>query len=378
MRTLFDCAVVGGGPAGAAAALTLARRGRRVILLEKEPLPRSKPCGGGMPPSVLSLLALPSIDGIVDRVHRLTFLYDGGSPVSHELAEPLLMVDRARFDHFLVRTAGAAGAEVRDRTAVRSFGATGDHWEIGTSAGTFAARKIILTDGGQGRCAALAGFPPNRRTEGLALACELPADRRRDELTVDLGLLPCGYLWIFPKGDRISLGVGITKRGGNHLQLFDKMAVFAGRQGLPFDRSLCRGHRVAIWDGARPLTRLDSFLLAGEAAFLADPLSAEGIRPAVKSGIAAGEAVDASLGGDATAFSRYEERMRRELGREFAIAARIAKFFFLFPSLSYRAAFFHPRTTAIMNEVFLGRVAYSDLAGKVLSTLARTVKRRPL
>lgn len=375
MRTIFDCAVVGGGPAGSAAALTLARRGRRVILLEKEELPRVKPCGGGMPPSVLSLLGLPSVEGIVDRVHRLTFLYDGALPVSHDLVEPLLMVDRARFDHFLTGTAGAAGAEIRDRTTVDSFAPTGDHWTIGTSAGTFAARKIILADGGQGRCAALAGFRKKKGAEGLAVACELPADRHRDELVVDLGLLPCGYLWLFPKGDRVSIGVGITKRGGNHSQLFDKLAIFAGRQDLPFDRSLCRGHRVAIWDGDLPLTRLDSFLLAGEAAFLADPLSAEGIRPAVKSGIAAGEAVDGALAGDTTAFRRYEERVRREMGREFAIAARIAKFFFLFPSLSYRAAFFHPRTTAIMNDVFLGRVAYSDLSAKVLATLRRAVTR---
>lgn len=376
MRTIFDCAVVGGGPAGAAAALTLARRGRRVILLEKEPLPRPKPCGGGMPPSVIPLLGLSSVDGIVDRVHRLTFLYDGALPVSHELVEPLLMVDRARFDHFLVRTAADSGAEVRDRATVDSFAPTGDHWIIGTSAGAFSVRKIVIADGGQGRTVSMAGFKKRKGAEGLAVAYELPCDQQRNELVVDLGLLPCGYLWLFPKGNHLSLGVGITKKNDNHLMLFEKLSTFAGRQGLPFDRSLCRGHRVAIWDGDRPLTRLDSFLLAGESASLADPLSAEGIRPAVRSGIAAGEAVDASLGGDTAAMKNYEERMRREMGREFAIASRIAKFFFLFPSLSYRAAFFHPRTTAIINDVFLGRVAYSDLAGKVLATLKRAVMRK--
>src|SRR5437879_1368576 len=45
---MFDVAVVGAGPAGATAALTLARRGLSVALLERDALPRYKTCGGGL------------------------------------------------------------------------------------------------------------------------------------------------------------------------------------------------------------------------------------------------------------------------------------------------------------------------------------------
>lgn len=47
MPQLYDCVIVGAGPAGGSAAYHLAKRGRSVLVLEKDPLPRYKPCGGG-------------------------------------------------------------------------------------------------------------------------------------------------------------------------------------------------------------------------------------------------------------------------------------------------------------------------------------------
>jgi flavin-dependent dehydrogenase len=50
MSYVYDCVIVGAGPAGGAAAYHLAKRGRSVLVLEKDPLPRYKPCGGGVSP----------------------------------------------------------------------------------------------------------------------------------------------------------------------------------------------------------------------------------------------------------------------------------------------------------------------------------------
>ena len=49
---MFDCIIVGSGPAGGSAAYHLAKQGRQVLILEKESLPRYKPCGGGVSPIV--------------------------------------------------------------------------------------------------------------------------------------------------------------------------------------------------------------------------------------------------------------------------------------------------------------------------------------
>ncbi len=60
MINMFDVAVVGAGPAGATAALTLARRGLNVALLEKAALPRYKTCGGAVVGRGLALLPAES------------------------------------------------------------------------------------------------------------------------------------------------------------------------------------------------------------------------------------------------------------------------------------------------------------------------------
>src|SRR3989449_5560289 len=66
MVTMFDVAVVGAGPAGATAALTLARRGLNVALLEKETLPRYKTCGGALVGRALALLP-PDVQPVLER-----------------------------------------------------------------------------------------------------------------------------------------------------------------------------------------------------------------------------------------------------------------------------------------------------------------------
>src|SRR5438093_8733125 len=63
---MFDVAVVGAGPAGATAALTLARRGLSVALLERDALPRYKTCGGGLVGRALALLP-PEVERVLER-----------------------------------------------------------------------------------------------------------------------------------------------------------------------------------------------------------------------------------------------------------------------------------------------------------------------
>src|SRR2546426_9671924 len=66
MVAMFDVAVVGAGPAGATAALTLARRGLSVALLERDRLPRYKTCGGGLVARALPLLP-PDVERVLER-----------------------------------------------------------------------------------------------------------------------------------------------------------------------------------------------------------------------------------------------------------------------------------------------------------------------
>ncbi len=71
---MFDVAVVGSGPAGATTALILARRGLKVVLLDKERLPRYKTCGGGLVERGLELLPA-DVQAVVERRCRSAELH---------------------------------------------------------------------------------------------------------------------------------------------------------------------------------------------------------------------------------------------------------------------------------------------------------------
>src|SRR5262245_66457558 len=109
----YDILVAGAGPAGAIAAYDLARAGARVALLEKERMPRRKPCGGGLTakayrnlPFDLAPLVRSRCGQVEVRRGRRRFRIDAG-------ADRVWMVCRPEFDLFLAEQAAAAGADFR-------------------------------------------------------------------------------------------------------------------------------------------------------------------------------------------------------------------------------------------------------------------------
>src|SRR5215218_8450808 len=117
-----DVLIVGGGPAGATAARTLALAGARVQVLDRAKFPRSKPCGGAV--SMRALRRFPYLHGALQRIptKRLSRLYleapsgDGITLTSHQPAA--LRVRRIEFDALLLNLAREAGVEVVEGTEV--------------------------------------------------------------------------------------------------------------------------------------------------------------------------------------------------------------------------------------------------------------------
>ncbi len=308
----FDVLIVGSGPAGSFAALTLVRQGASVALLDKSTFPRDKACGDLVGPRGVQLLmdaglSLPSQLNVGDMVvigpggrrvllpSRAGLTYPGygtiGTRVEFDAslqnaavdAGAVLFTGRAdaplevegRLDGY--RTAG--GIELRADFVIGADGATS---HVGTTAGLVDANKVLW------------GF----------------AVRSYVSQPVDLPVIVLweqsrwhafpGYGWIFPSADGgANVGLGIATRsdrtaGNGAVRMFSQFFDRLRDLGL-IDRATPEpSPRLGGWlkmgmIGTTPARR--NTLLVGDAAGLVNPLQGEGIAHAMSSGKAAAEAV---------------------------------------------------------------------------------------
>ena len=166
---MYDCIVVGAGPSGGSASYHLAKRGRSVLLLEKESLPRYKPCGGGVSPMVQEWFDFDFSPAVSIKVNKIRYTWQMDDPELVELntAEPVWMVRRDVFDHYLVQQAQKLGVELRDNTGVTGIEWKSDRWLVKTEhdgeTETFEAKYVIAADGAKGSMAKWLGFKEYHR-----------------------------------------------------------------------------------------------------------------------------------------------------------------------------------------------------------------------
>src|SRR5213593_4312685 len=160
----FDVAVVGSGPAGSTAALSLVRQGLRVALLEKERLPRYKTCGGGLVQRGLASLP-PDVHSVVERHYtsaELHLLDDDLHFTTRRTGGIVAMTMRERLDFVLVSCAAAAGAELRAPCRVTGLTIEDRRVRLDTDAGPLTAAFVIAADGATSDVARYAGWSDGR------------------------------------------------------------------------------------------------------------------------------------------------------------------------------------------------------------------------
>lgn len=319
---VWDVAVVGAGPAGAAAARAAAEAGARTVLLERAVLPRYKRCGGGLvgasQEAVLATgLDLPALSR--DRVGRLTFTLRGGQEFTRQAPAFLPMVLRSELDAALVRAAQDAGAELREGSAVTSYAESGGVVTLGTGAGEVRARAVVGADGSQGRAAAHVGVVSEQ--VDLGMEAELPTPPGSDwcgRVLLDWGPVPGSYGWVFPKGDTLTVGVIGARASGEAVRAYYR--AFLARVGLDPAAALHDGgHLTRVRAPGSPLRR-GQVLVAGDAAGLLEPWTREGISFALRSGALAGAAAAADA-------SAYPQAVVRALGPEMAAGREALRVF---------------------------------------------------
>jgi geranylgeranyl reductase family protein len=367
---MYDCIIVGAGPAGGAAAYHLAKQGRSVLILEKATLPRYKPCGGGVSPQIAQWFDFDFTPAISLKVDVVRYTWNMEDPVEADLkpSEPIWMVRRDVFDHFLVQQAQKQGAELRDNTEVTGIEFQSDRWQVNTVNGPVVGRYLIAADGAKGPMAKWLGFKERKRRLGGALEAEAAAPIHSSEpIHFEFGMIKNGYIWNFPKADGYSIGVG-TFRGGEPQDFKSILSKYATTFGIDVKNCQQYGHPLCLWDGDQVL-HTQNALLAGEAACVVDPFTAEGIRPSIFTGVKAAAAINAAIAGDINALEKYTQVISQDWGTDMAWAQRLAGVFYRMPGVGYRLGVKRPSATKQMGRILCGEMRYADIANRAIKRL---------
>lgn len=363
----YDVAVIGGGPAGAAAALELGRLGAQVALFEKEPLPRYKPCGGGL--TARALKALPvDVTSSIERTCNEVSLSFGPERLSYAFRteDPLIgMVMRDRFDAELLGAAARQGVRVFPACPVKSIKKEPGKLRLATPRGEVLCRFAVAADGATGRVARMAGWRETRRLVP-ALEAEVPAggevlERLGSAAFFDFSRVAGGYAWVFPKKGHVSVGVGLFRRNGP-AALPQKLQAFMNTLILD-KRKVTRLKGAVI-----PVSpRLDGFVkdrvvLVGDAAGLADPLTGEGIYAALKSGRLAGETLVASGFDEKRVREAYEDSLGTAFLDELRLGRGVAYLAYGHPGIrNSLVALYGSHLAELMGGIVSGKESYRNI-----------------
>jgi flavin-dependent dehydrogenase len=189
--------------------------------------------------------------------------------------------------------AAAGGVDVRDGSPVTDIVVDGDAITARVGDDRVAARFLVGADGANGVVARAVGLGDGI-VRGVALEGNVPwAALERvsyhGAAWVELGVVPGGYGWVFPKGDHVNLGVGGWLDQGP--QLRSQLERLALRHGVdPAELTDVRGHRLPMRFPGAPAA-CGPVLLVGDAAGLVDPLSGDGMYEAFVSAQLAARAI---------------------------------------------------------------------------------------
>jgi geranylgeranyl reductase family protein len=323
----YDVTIVGAGPAGSFLAYRLAGQGIKVLVLEKEKLPRAKVCAGGITVRAASLLPFKIDEVIEDVIYGVRLSYHLVPKRVRTYDKPVMyMVMREKFDYLLASRAREAGAFIEDGVSVRHIDAEKDLVRVQTNQDTFETPILAGADGANSAVVHSLGLRKGFEY-GLGVSGQLSVGLDKSPvwnglIGLDYGI-PGGYAWVFPKQDRLSVGAGSSFREARRLKPYTLKLIQAYDLG-DGEGDFLQGHLMPLRRANTPLI-YHRVLLVGDAAGLIDPLTGEGIYSALRSSDMAAAAITRFLEGKTADLQEYEDDINTQLMPELKTARTIQK-----------------------------------------------------
>ena len=370
----MDVAIIGGGPAGSYLAYCLSREGIGATVYD-DSHPREKPCGGGI--SSFAMRKFPIICGMPgDKApgKRMTIVSPSGREAVIESPREDYCVSRRAFDGYLLRKAVDEGATLK-RERVTGI-ARGRAWKLRTAKGVREADLIVGADGVNSIVRRHVAAPFRKEDLCFCYGCFTEVTRELSELEGLMKFLDgtAGYVWIFPRAEDCSIGVGSGAEG-----------IGIARKELEsvISRYASGARILSRWGAMIPMGRTpgffsgsaagDGWMLVGDAAGHVNPVTGEGILYAMWSASLASEAI---ASGD---HMLYDSLWRREYGRDLAEGLRMRSRFYgrrsleLAVRLAGRSPTFGRLIYGMVDNEISGGSYWRALIGSVPRCLAESI-----
>jgi menaquinone-9 beta-reductase len=326
---MYDLIVIGGGPAGTSAAISAARSGAKVLLLERGRFPRHKVCGEFVSPESLELLGrlLDADHGkLLREAVRVSSarIFVDGRVVQAPIEPAAASIARFDLDDALWASAAHFGAEVRQATvnAIAGHGpfvvkASSDEWE---------ARAVVNASGRWSNLKTGDHSSPDGRSKWIGIKAHFGEDS--PAASVDLYFFEGGYCGVQAVGDaRINACAMVLANVARTLEDVLRLHPALYERSQQWQR-LMEPITVAPLRFEEPQPTKDGLLLAGDAAGFVDPFVGDGISLALRSGALAARCLESCFAGKirfAEAVRNYAKHYNRELKPVFDSSSRIRR-----------------------------------------------------